>query len=123
MRLVVLESPMAGDVERNRRYLLRCIRDCLARGESPIASHQTFAAALDDADPAQRDLGIRAGFAWRGVADATVVYADHGISSGMQLGVEDATRERDARVYRTPFVRHAIEFRKIGAEPGEETSG
>lgn len=118
MRLVVLESPLAGNIERNRRYLLRCIRDCLARGESPIASHQTFAAALDDADPAQRELGMLAGFAWRRFADATVIYDDHGISAGMQLGIEDAVRERDARRY-TVQDPHVIEYRRIGAEPEE----
>lgn len=118
MRLVIIESPYAGNVERNRRYLLRCIRDCLARGESPYASHLMLTTALVDADVNERDLGIRAGFAWRGVADATVIYTDHGISTGMRYGIEDAVRERDARRY-TVQDPHAIEYRTIGAEPEE----
>jgi len=34
--------------------------------------------------PAERKLGIDAGLAWRDVAEASVVYVDRGISSGMQ---------------------------------------
>ena len=39
MRLVVVESPYAGDVEANLAYLRRAMRDCLLRGEAPFASH------------------------------------------------------------------------------------
>lgn len=39
MKLVILESPYAGDVCRNVDYARQCLRDCLLRGESPIASH------------------------------------------------------------------------------------
>ena len=65
MKLVVIESPYAGDVERNLRYLDACIRDCIGRGESPYASHKILTTALDDNDPEQRKLGIAAGLAWR----------------------------------------------------------
>lgn len=123
----MLESPFAGDttperrervIARNRRYLQRCIRDCLDRGESPIASHQMLTDVCRDEVPELRELGIQAGFAWRRVADATVIYTDHGISSGMRLGIEDAVRERETRVQiaRGP---HAIEYRSIGAEAEE----
>lgn len=39
MRLVVVESPYAGDVKRNEEYARRAMADCLARGEAPFASH------------------------------------------------------------------------------------
>src|SRR5258707_638045 len=39
MRLVILESPFAGEVETNKVYAQAAVRDCLGRGESPIASH------------------------------------------------------------------------------------
>ena len=39
MKLVVVESPYAGDVETNVRYARAAIRDCLMRGEAPFASH------------------------------------------------------------------------------------
>ena len=35
LRLVVLESPYAGDVARNVRYARACLRDSLLRGEAP----------------------------------------------------------------------------------------
>lgn len=94
MRLVVVESPFAGDVERNLRYLNAAMKDCLERGEAPYASHGLYpleaGGPLDDQDPQEREWGIQAGFQWRQVADATVVYTDFGISRGMQYGIDDA---------------------------------
>lgn len=86
-RLVIIESPYAGDVERNVSYGLRCLKDSLMRGEAPIASHLLYTLVLDDRDPKQRSIGIDAGLAWRRVADASVVYEDYGISQGMAYGV------------------------------------
>lgn len=93
-RLVVLESPYASDVEWNVAYARACVRDSVARGESPIASHLLFAqpGVLDDRDPEQRRLGMAAGWAWMRVADAVVVYADRGISAGMEAGMREARR-------------------------------
>lgn len=92
MRLVVLESPYAGDVDRNLRYARAAIRDCLLRGESPIASHLllTQPGILDDTVPDERRLGMRAGWAWFPAAAAVVVYEDLGISSGMHAGIAEA---------------------------------
>lgn len=94
MRLVIVESPYAGDVERNVRYARACIRDCLMREEAPYASHLLYTqeGVLNDDIPEEREHGIRAGFAWRQVADATVVYTDCGISKGMRYGIEDAEK-------------------------------
>lgn len=89
MKRVQIESPYAGDVAGNKAYLQQCIRDCLARGESPYASHQMLTDALDDMDPEQRAAGIRAGFVWRELVDLTVFYIDRGWSRGMLLGLED----------------------------------
>ena len=89
---VILETPYAGDVGANLAYLRACMRDCLRRGEAPFASHGLYTqpGVLRDDDPAERDLGIRAGFAWRPHAARTVVYTDRGISSGMQRGIDHA---------------------------------
>lgn len=91
-RLVILESPYAGDVDANVEYARRCVRDSLMRGEAPIASHllYTQSGILRDEEPAERALGIEAGLAWRHVADATIVYTDRGISSGMRVGIAAA---------------------------------
>jgi hypothetical protein len=84
-RNIVIESPYAGDVERNLSYLRLCLRDSLMRGESPIASHGllTQPGVLDDTIPAERELGIGAGHAWHPVADSVVFYGDLGWSEGM----------------------------------------
>lgn len=91
-RLVILESPYAGDVAANLDYARRCMRDSLQRGESPIASHALYTqpGVLDDANQAERRLGIAAGLAWLPRVDASVVYTDHGISGGMQQGIAAA---------------------------------
>lgn len=95
MRLVILESPFAGEVERNQLYGRRALRDSLRRGEAPIASHLLYTqpGVLNDLHPADRKLGIAAGLAWGQVADAAVFYIDHGRSAGMI-----AARERYAEI-------------------------
>lgn len=92
MKLVIIESPYAGDIERNVEYARRCVRDSLARGEAPIASHLLYTqpGILRDEIDEERQWGIDAGLAWRRVADMTAVYADHGTTSGMQYGIDAA---------------------------------
>jgi hypothetical protein len=103
MRLVVLESPYAGDVEANLTYARACVRDCLARGEAPIASHLLYTqpGVLDDTVPEERDRGIRAGLSWHKVSEATVVYTDRGISGGMRMGVDFARMKGKPVEYRS----------------------
>lgn len=92
MRLVILESPYAGDIEANVAYARRCVRDSLMRGEAPIASHLLYTqpGILRDDIAEERQWGIDAGLAWRAVAQATVVYTDRGISTGMRYGIAAA---------------------------------
>lgn len=91
---VVVESPFAGDVVENIRYAKKCIKDCLARGEAPIASHLLFTqpGILCDALPDERKAGIEAGLAWHAVADLVVFYIDRGVSPGMVEAVEHAKK-------------------------------
>lgn len=102
MRRVILESPYSGDVEANVAYARRCIHDCLRRGEAPIASHLLFTqpGVLDDKIPEERAAGIAAGLAWHGVADATVVYTDRGVTPGMQHGIAAAQKAGTPVEYR-----------------------
>lgn len=92
MRLVIIESPYAGDVGRNVRYARAAMLDCLNRGEAPFASHLLYTqrGVLNDLDTKERRLGIAAGLAWGAKADATVVYVDLGVSDGMMIGVGHA---------------------------------
>ena len=90
MKRVVIESPYAGDVERNRRYLAAAMLDSLQRGEAPFASHALYPMVLDDSIPRDRDLGIRAGLTWAAYGDLTAIYCDLGISEGMIAGIAQA---------------------------------
>lgn len=92
MRLVIIESPYAGDIEANVEYARACVRDSLARGEAPIASHLLYTqpGILDDEIPAERQQGIDAGLAWRNVAEASIIYTDRGITEGMHYGIDKA---------------------------------
>lgn len=113
MRLVIIESPYAGDVEANVEYARRCVRDSLLRGEAPIASHLLYTqpGILDDSVPAERLHGISAGLAWRRVADASVVYTDRGVSHGMRLGIAEAEA-----------AGLPVEYRSINAEVSDSAS-
>jgi hypothetical protein len=101
MRLVILESPYAGDVEANTEYARACMLDCLKRGDAPFASHLLYTQVLDDDIAEERRLGIEAGLDWGRVAEATVVYMDRGVSSGMILGVHCAEVQNRPVEYRT----------------------
>lgn len=105
MKLVDLESPFAGDIERNLRYARACMRDSIHRGEAPIASHLLYTqhGILDDDNPHERELGIRCGKLWAAHAELTVVYTDLGISEGMRFGIKDAIDRN-----------RPVEFREFG---------
>lgn len=109
MRRVIVESPYAGDVERNTHYARLCLYDCLRRGEAPFASHLLYTqeGVLNDGIPEERKLGMRAGFVWGLVADATVVYIDYGISNGMKEGISRAETEGRPIEYRQLFKRES----------------
>jgi hypothetical protein len=108
MKPVVIESPYAGDVETNLRYLRAAMRECLLKGEAPFASHAIYTqpGVLDDTKPDERSLGIKAGFV---IAEALaragaprLFFQDQGYSRGMHLGVNHA-RE----------IEQTMEFRRL----------
>jgi hypothetical protein len=104
---VIIESPYAGDIEKNLKYLRACMRDCLLRNEAPFASHALYTqpGVLKDEVPYERELGILSGFAWRASSDATVVYTDLGFSKGMDYGIQHAVE-----------IAHPIEYRSLGED-------
>lgn len=107
MRLVIVESPFAGEnpIEhhKNIEYARAAVRDSLLRGEAPIASHLLYTqdGILDDTVPEERMHGMSAGLAWKIVAVASVVYTDRGISHGMEYGIAAARAAGLAIEYRT----------------------
>ena len=104
-RLVIVESPYAGNLNRNTAYARVALADCLNQGEAPFASHLLYTqhGVLNDADPAQRAHGIAAGLAWGDKADATVVYTDFGITDGMRQGIQAAEAAGRPVEYRSLF--------------------
>lgn len=84
MQLVLIESPYAGDVDRNMRYLAACERWCLLHGRAPFASHRAYTQALDDNDFFERKLGIEAGYEWGRLAEEVLFFVDYGASEGMR---------------------------------------
>lgn len=93
--LVALESPYAGDVERNTRYARACMADSISRGEAPFAMHLLYTqpGILDDKIPEERVRGIECGLNWAQAADLTAVYADLGVTPGMVLAIEQAKKD------------------------------
>lgn len=89
---VVIESPYAGDIERNVAYARAALADSLRRGEAPFASHLLYTqpGVLNDAVAAEREQGMAAGFAWGRCADLVAVYDDLGITEGMWRGIGKA---------------------------------
>jgi hypothetical protein len=104
MKKVIIESPFAGDIQKNIEYAKKCMRDSFMRGEAPFVSHLLYTqeGILDDKKNTERNLGIEAGLVWGKEAEMTVVYEDYGISSGMKVGIERAKKEG-----------RPIEYRKI----------
>lgn len=106
MKLVVIESPLSAPtregIEKNKIYARRAMFDSLKRGEAPYASHLLFdqPGLLDDQEPTERRLGMKASFAWGRKADLIAVYADHGISEGMRRGIERALEHGQKVTYR-----------------------
>lgn len=97
MKLVVIESPLSAPtregIEENKNYAKACVRDSLARGEAPYASHLLYdqPGILNDLNGDERKKGMDAGFAWGAKAELIAVYIDKGISQGMNAGIERAT--------------------------------
>lgn len=104
---IILESPFAGDLPRNKEYLNRVLKDSIVyRSEASFASHALYPQVLDDTIATERTKGINAGFAWMEVADAVAFYSDYGYSPGM--------RKAKARAKR---LGKFIVERKIGKNP------
>lgn len=103
---MILETPYRGEIyketEENLRFAQLCAHDCLVRGEAPFASHLLYTqeGVLNDKIPEERALGINAGFAWKWVADQTVIYINRGISQGMHLGIRKTISLRQEFAYR-----------------------
>ena len=105
MRRVVVISRCRGNWLqrlRFRAYARLAVRDCLMRGEAPVAAHLLYGhrVILRDWVDAERAMGMEAGQAWIAVADAVAVYADYGVSEGMSADVSAANAANVPVLYR-----------------------
>lgn len=91
---VVLESPFGVNPNQFIPYARAAVADSLSRGEAPMAMHLVYTqpGVLDDTVREERERGMAAAFAWYSAAERCVVYRDFGISSGMQAGIDVASR-------------------------------
>ena len=94
---VIVETPYKAATQKglkqNLEFARACAHDCLVNHhEAPFMSHLLYTqdGILDDNIPEERQDGIDAGLAWGAVAEATIVYLDRGISTGMLYGVKNA---------------------------------
>lgn len=92
MKRVIIESPFAGNIERNRSYAFKAALDALSRGESPFGSHIFYPQFLDESNQTQRQLGIEAGYAWWESAELIAFYTDLGWSRGMLAAMDQCLR-------------------------------
>lgn len=83
LKRVVVESPYAGDITRNKTYAHLAMLDALKRGEAPIASHLIYPHYLDDSIESERIRGLECGYEWLRVAELQAFYIDNGWSPGM----------------------------------------
>lgn len=121
MLRVIIESPYAGEVERNIAYARAAIRDSLLRGEAPIASHLLYTqeGILNDLIPEERDHGLHAGLAWSAQADKIAFYLDHGWSQGMRYALNwhrSFHHNIDYRFLYEKGLNHANTFRAVDSE-------
>ncbi len=83
---VVVESPLAGDVQTNFRFLLWCLRALWLREKIyGIASHLINPWFMDDSDPEERQAGIDNAWCWDFEDTGPHMrFMDLGESSGMK---------------------------------------
>lgn len=87
MKLAIIESPYAGDVERNIKYARECMRWAILNEYAPFASHLLYTQVLDDSIKYQRSHGIAMGLEWLKKADIQLIFTDYGISPGMKRAI------------------------------------
>lgn len=94
----IVESPFAGDIDRNIEYAAEAISFLVLGGKyAPMASHLLYTRMLDDDDKDERMLGIDAGLNYGAKAEETIVFVDRGLSTGMKYGIINA--EKAGRKY------------------------
>lgn len=91
---VFVASPWRAEVAAgraaNRARALAACREAVCAGHAPFASHLLFPQFLDDADPAERAAGMRAGLAFVAACEEVWVYGP--VTEGMAAEIAEARR-------------------------------
>lgn len=91
MKLIYLASPYAGDVEKNIEFAKRACSHVINEGHAFFAPHLLYPQLLNDADPAERQVGLSMGLAVLPRCDELWCYGSS-ISQGMHLEIREAER-------------------------------
>jgi len=89
MKLVYICSPYAGNTENNVRFARAACLYAAEHGCAPVAVHLLYPQILDDAIPAQRDIGIRMGLRVLASCDELWICGTR-ISHGMSCEIAEA---------------------------------
>ena len=87
--LVFICSPYAGNIRRNTERAREYCRFAVSKNCIPIAPHLLFPQFMEEADPAQRELGIFFGLVLQSKCREVWVFG-RSISKGMAVEIEKA---------------------------------
>lgn len=90
-KLIYIASPYAGDIETNTAFAKKACRYAIHQGHTPIAVHLLYPQMLDDAEPTEREIGLRLGHRVLEVCDELWLCGGR-VSSGMAREIEEAQR-------------------------------
>ena len=90
-KLIYIASPYAGDIEANTAFAKKACRYAIRQGHTPVAVHLLYPQMLDDAEPTEREIGLRLGHRVLEVCDELWCCGSR-ISSGMAREIEEAQR-------------------------------
>lgn len=85
-KLVYICSPYAGDIKKNVEFAKAACRYAMRQNCTPVAVHILYPQFLDDADPIQRQIGIRMGLRVLEAADELWLCGSR-ISEGMRAEI------------------------------------
>ena len=81
MKCVYICAPLGGNTEENLKKVRRYTEYALRCGTAPVVPH-FYAECLDDAKPAEREMGISAGLALLWFCDEMWIFGDE-VTKGM----------------------------------------
>ena len=86
MKRVYICAPLGGNTEENLKRVRMYTEYALRCGVSPVVPH-FYAECLDDANPAEREMGMSAGLALLWFCDEMWIFGDT-VTSGMRNEIQ-----------------------------------